>query len=204
MLDIQGLRDTPLKREPFDHVIVPGFITRDALAQVGATFPEISDAGSYPLAALRFGDAFGDLVAMLEGPAMTDAVAEKFGISLDGHPTMLTVRGRCRPSDGQIHTDSKSKLITALIYLNDGWDADGGRLRLLRSGEDIDAFDVEVPPDAGTLLVFRCSENAWHGHAPFEGVRRSIQLNWVRDPWYLRKEQFRHRLSSFFKAGRPA
>ena len=204
MLDIAALRDAPLQREPFDHVIIPGFVKPDALARVESAFPEINDAGSYPLAALRFGDAFGDLVTTLEGTAMTDTVGAKFGISLDGHPTMLTVRGRCRPSDGQIHTDSKGKLVTALIYLNAGWDADGGRLRLLRSGEDIDAFDVEVPPDAGTLLLFRCSENAWHGHTPFEGVRRSIQLNWVRDPWYLRKEQFRHRLSSFFKAGRPA
>lgn len=204
MLDIQAFRNASVQREPFDHVILPGFIQPDALAKIDADFPDIKDAGSYPLAALRYGSAFSDMVAMLEGPAMTDAVSEKFDVALHGHPTMLTVRGRCRPSDGRIHVDSQGKLITALMYLNEGWQADGGRLRLLRSNENIEEFAVEVPPDAGTLLVFRCGENAWHGHAPFEGVRRSIQLNWVRDSWYLRKEQLRHRVSALFKAGRTA
>ena len=88
---------------------------------------------------------------------------------------------------------------TSPVFTLDGWQADGGRLRLLRSAEDLDNFAVEVPPDAGTMLAFRCSENAWHGHKPFDGTRRSLQLNWVRDTAYLRKEQFRHRVSALIK-----
>ena len=199
MLNLQALRDTPLKRDPFDHVVVPGFLGREALQRLESDFPAVDGPGSYPLHALTFGPAFRELSEDLQGPDLTDVIGDKFGLPLNGHPTMLTVRGHCRPTDGRIHTDSQGKLMTALLYINAGWESDGGRLRLLRSSDDLDDFAAEVPPDAGTLLVFRCSPNAWHGHKPFDGVRRSVQLNWVRDVWYLRKEQFRHRLSAVFK-----
>jgi hypothetical protein len=58
---------------------------------------------------------------------------------------------------------------------------------------------AEVPPDQGTLLVFKNQPNAWHGHEVYEGPRRAIQLNWVRDMGVVRREQIRHRLSAFFK-----
>ena len=43
---------------------------------------------------------------------------EKFELDLTGRPTITTVRGRCDPGDGKIHTDSKTKIITVLIYMN--------------------------------------------------------------------------------------
>src|SRR5947209_15008717 len=43
-------------------------------------------------------------------------------------PSMVTVRGRAQRKDGRIHADSKSKLITVLIYMNATWEAPGGRL----------------------------------------------------------------------------
>ena len=45
---------------------------------------------------------------------------------------MFTARGWRRPKDGKAHTDSKSKIITVLLYLNPApWTPSGGRLRLL-------------------------------------------------------------------------
>lgn len=202
MLDLDALRGAALQREPFDHFVVPRFIAADALAAIEQDFPNIAAPGSYPLAALRYGPAFDRLMQAICGREMSAAMGEKFDLPLLDRPTMVTVRGRSRPTDGKIHTDSAGKLVTVLLYINDGWDAPGGRLRLLRSAGDIEDYAVEVPPDAGTLLAFRCSENAWHGHKPFEGPRRSIQLNWVRDTAYLRKEQIRHRVSAFFKRAR--
>ena len=58
---------------------------------------------------------------------------------------------------------------------------------------------AEVPPEQGTLLVFRNQPNAWHGHEPCEGERRAIQLNWVRDRGVVMRKQIRHRISAFFK-----
>jgi Rps23 Pro-64 3,4-dihydroxylase Tpa1-like proline 4-hydroxylase len=116
---------------------------------------------------------------------------------------MFTVRGECRSTDGKIHTDSTTKLITVLLYMNEKWDKDGGRLRILRSGTDLEDYVEEVPPHGGTLLVFRRSENSWHGHLPFDGPRRAVQMNWVTDQSVVAREQGRHRLSSTIKKLNP-
>lgn len=204
MLNLAALQDTPLRHDPFDHVVVPDFVPAEDLRRVMADFPAVDSPGSYPLHALQSGGAFSALTDILQGEEMTAAISKKFDISLSDHPTMITVRGQCRPSDGKIHTDSNGKLVTVLLYLNESWDTDGGRLRLLRTPDDLDDFAVEVPPACGTMLAFRCTENAWHGHKSFEGMRRSIQLNWVRDSGYLRKERFRHSVSALFKKARFA
>jgi len=101
--------------------------------------------------------------------------------------------------DGQIHTDSRTKLITVLIYMNNEWEAKTGRLRLLRGPDNLDDVIAEVPPDEGTMLIFKNEPNAWHGFHAFEGPRRVIQLNWVTDMGVVRREQFRHKVSAFFK-----
>ena len=76
--------------------------------------------------------------------------------------------------------DTKSKILTILIYMNtESWQDSGGRLRVLRSPDDLEDYAAEVPPEAGTLLAFRRSERSWHGHETYVGERRAIQLNWV-------------------------
>jgi Rps23 Pro-64 3,4-dihydroxylase Tpa1-like proline 4-hydroxylase len=117
---------------------------------------------------------------------------------------MITVRGRCSEKDGKIHTDSETKIITILIYMNSGWESSGGRLRLLRSASSLDDAIVEVPPSEGTLLAFRRGNNSWHGHKPFSGPRRVIQFNWVISESVVRREQNRHRLSAWLKKLRGA
>lgn len=199
MLHFDTFRTTPVERVPYDHVIVPGFLAKDALQRVIEDFPKIDGPGSYPLHVLRFGPSFQRLTELLRGAEMARIVEEKFGIDLTGRPTMITVRGHCRPTDGKIHRDSRDKLVTVLLYLNAPWHADGGRLRLLNSPDDIDDCGAEVPPDGGTMLVFPCTANAWHGHRSFAGERRTLQLNWVDGTWYLRREQIRHSVSAFIK-----
>mgnify|MGYP003393202902 FL=1 len=135
----------------------------------------------------------------IQGPEMTALMAQKFAVDLSRRPTMVTVRGQCRATDGKIHTDSKTKLITVLLYMNGKWEQPGGRLRLLRSPDNLDDAFAEVPPDQGTLLAFKNQPNAWHGHESFAGPRRAIQLNWVTSHSVVLKEQWRHRLSAFIK-----
>ncbi len=94
---------------------------------------------------------------------------------------------------------SPSKIITALIYMNSSWEQSGGRLRLLRSAHNLDDVLVEVPPTEGTLVTFRRSENSFHGHKPFIGVRRVIQLNWVTGRGIEFRELFKHRASAWIK-----
>jgi hypothetical protein len=198
-VDIDALRQARVETDPFPYTIVPGFVTRAALAAIRADFPKVEHPGSFPLSTLHYGPAFRRLIADLEGPEMRDAVAERLNMNLDGSPTMVTVRGQSREADGKIHTDSKTKLVTALIYMNDAWESPRGRLRLLRSADNLNDVVAEVPPDEGTLLLFKNQPNAWHGFEPFAGPRRVVQLNWVTDESVVRHEQRRHRVSAFFK-----
>lgn len=193
--DFEALRRTPLVADPFPYVVVPGFIAGPAHAMLARDFPRIDEAGSFPLGDLNFGPAFRSFVGELEGPAMRAAFAEKFAIDLDDRPTMITVRGQARAGDGRIHADSSTKLITVLLYMNESWEASGGRLRLLRSADNLDDVAAEVPPAAGTLLAFRVTPNSWHGHAPVTGPRRVVQLNWVQHQGVVRRERMRHGLA---------
>lgn len=195
-IDLQKFADTPLVREPFEYLVVPEFIRAEAQDAVHASYPAIFKPGSFPLARLTYGPGFAALMKQITGPAMRSAFESKFGIELGALPTVVTVRGQCGPKDGSIHTDLPGKIITVLIYLNPSWEDGGGQLRLLRSAHDIDDVIVEVPPVAGTLLAFRRSDNSYHGHKPFVGRRRVVQLNWVtpRHLRSLRRHELRDRV----------
>jgi hypothetical protein len=202
-LDLDAFRRTPLKRQPYDYLVVPNFITTAAFGGIVEDYPQVDKPGSFPTSTLSYGPRFAALLAELEGPALRAAMAEKFHVDLSGRPATITVRARCRASDGKIHTDTASKIITVLIYCNQSWDADGGRLRILRSGTDLADYAEEVSPYGGTLLAFRRSSVSWHGHEPFEGPRRAVQLNWVTDQATVDRELARHRVSAFFKKLNP-
>jgi hypothetical protein len=190
---------TPLQRDPFDYLIVPSLVRRERLDDVVSDFPAVPGPGSHPLDELVIKGHFKALMDELESAPFRAAIEHKFGIDLSGKPTMYTVRGFTRQSDGSIHTDSKTKIITVLLYLNQQWEADGGRLRLLRDSSNLDNYVAEVPPTDGTLLVFRRADNSWHGHQPFAGPRRTIQMNWVTSHKVVEMEQRRHRLSTRIK-----
>ena len=198
-LGIEQFRATALVRRPFEHLIVPQFISPQALAEINIDYPKISTSGSFPVDQLVFGPAFHTLLDELNGDEFREAFEEKFALDLAGRPTITTVRGRCGPSDGKIHTDSATKIITVLIYMNEAWDQPGGRLRLLRSSHDLNDIIVEVPPISGTLLAFKRSNNSWHGHESFVGERRVIQFNWLTSHGNRQIAMLRHHTSASFK-----
>src|SRR5580698_10528412 len=198
-IDLNAFTATPLTREPFPFLMVPRFVKPEAMAPINADYPLVSHPGSFPLPTLKYGPAFRDFIAAIQGPDFARAVEKKLGVDLKDWPTMVTSRGVSAARHGQIHTDSRTKLITVLIYMNNSWEAQTGRLRLLRGPDDLDDVIAEVPPDEGTLLIFKNEPNAWHGFHPFEGPRRVIQLNWVTDQGVVWREQSRHKVSAFFK-----
>jgi SM-20-related protein len=198
-LKLEAFRATPLAQEPFQHLIVPGFVAPAALTTINADYPRISSSGSFPVDQVSFGPAFQTLLDELESDEFREAFEEKFGLDLAGRPTVTTVRGHCDASDGRIHTDSTSKIITVLIYMNESWDQPGGRLRLLRSPKNLGDIIVEVPPVSGTMLAFKRSNNSWHGHEPFVGERRVIQFNWLTSQGNRQIAMLRHHTSASFK-----
>ena len=202
-LDLNRLRAAPLHRDPFDFVVVENFVPSALQPRLIAAFPELPGHGSYPLDLCACGPAFTDLAEQMAGDALRREVADKFEIDLAGRPTMITVRGESDGKDGRIHTDSATKLITLLLYLNAEWHDQGGRLRLLRGPDDLDDYVAEIPPLAGTMIAFRRSESSFHGHRPHVGERRVVQLNWVTDSSVVRRETARHRWSARLKALNP-
>jgi len=198
-LDLAAFRAMPLEREPFQYLVVPAFIKREALSRINADYPKIAERGSFPVSQVAYGPAFQALLDQLESDEFRKAFEEKFGLELAGRPTTTTVRGQCGRGDGKIHTDSLSKIITVLIYMNPTWEKPGGRLRLLRSGSDLDDVLVEVPPVEGTLVAFKRADNSWHGHEAFVGERRVIQFNWVTSEGNRQIAMLRHHASASLK-----
>jgi SM-20-related protein len=198
-LNIDKLRAAKLETEPYLFTLVPGFLSPDSVKRINATYPKIEKGGSFPIEMLEENMAIKEVIDELDGPEFEKAIADKFNVDLADRPKMYSLRGYTRAKDGQIHTDSKDKIITVLLYLNDNWQQPGGRLRILKNGHDVDDYAAEVPPDNGTLLVFKRSDNSWHGHHPFEGPRRSLQMNWMTSEGSKGWHKVRHTISAAVK-----
>ena len=76
-----------------------------------------------------------------------------FNADLTGRPTMYTVCDCVQEKDRDIRRDSRANILTVPLNMEEGRESDGGRLRILRSGTDLEPFA--------------------------SGPRRAIQLNWV-------------------------
>lgn len=207
LLDLAALDAAPLVREPFDHLVVPRFLRPEVLGAVNRDYPKLDDAGNHAAETLCCGPAFQALLDELQAPAYARHIAARFGVDLEGMPATITVRGRAQTSDGNIHTDSWTKIVTTLLYFHPEWPHTGGRLRLLRSLHDLEDYAVEVEPCAGTLVAFRRTEHSFHGHRPFEGERRMLQLSWVQPTRAarvaLRVKRFSTRLQKRLHLDRP-
>jgi SM-20-related protein len=179
LINLDTLRAAQLQTDPFDFLVVPGFLDADVLARVNRDYPAIDTAANHALENLTYGPSFGTLMDELRSPLLATVLGEKFDMELASMPTTVTVRKFCERTDGNIHTDHKSKVITALVYFNERWEHENGQLRLLRSPDDIENYAAQVPPLGGTLLAFRRTNHSWHGHTRFVGERRMVQVNYL-------------------------
>lgn len=181
LIDLAMLERAAPAAEPFPHIVVERFIRPAALETINADFPAVSQPRNHDVTRLDYGLTFGSLLAELADPAWMALLGEKLGVgALPELPFNTTVRAHCESSDGNIHTDHWSKVVTVLIYTNPTWTAAGGRLRVLRSGTDLEDYATEVVPAAGTMLAFRRTPRSFHGHHRHVGSRRLIQISWLR------------------------
>lgn len=194
-----ALTQAVVKNDPYPYVVIPHFLKSEGMADLVKNFPNIANRGSIPADSIVDNPIFQQFIAEMEGPALRLWVAEKFSIDLTDKPTMLTLRGQTTERDGFIHTDSKSKLMTVLLYMNETWDAEGGRLRLLKNKHSLEDYVEEISPLAGTCVIFRVTPNCWHGHKAFIGRRLSLQLNYLAGDAALTKHLNHHRLTAWLK-----
>lgn len=203
VIDLDAIARTEVTRTPFEFFTTPGVLSAVDLATIRADFPKIRKAGIFPLSELSYGTAFAQLIEEIRSQELADVMAENYGVDLADKPLMITVRGRAQMKDGRIHTDTKTKFVTCLLYLNDIWDESGGRLRMLRRADDLDDWVAEIPPNGGTLASFLRTDNSWHGHEPYEGERRYVMFNWMTSHAALERELGRHRFSAKVKQLNP-
>lgn len=200
LINLDSVRKGQLISDPFDYMVVPGFIDHDTLARINTDYPVIETAANQDLEDLTYGPVFSQLIGELKSPELAEALGEKFDLELTSLPSTITVRKFCERTDGNIHTDHKSKVLTVLVYFNPEWTSAEGRLRLLRSGTDIEDYAAEVPPLGGTLLAFRRTDHSWHGHTRFVGERRMLQLNYLdQSAWSLVSQRVSRFSTRFMK-----
>ena len=179
LINLDVLRNAQLHTDPFDFLVAPGFLSSEVLAQVNTDYPAIDTAANHALESLQYGPAFKALMEELQDPAFATVLGQRFDMDLASLPTTVTVRKFCERTDGNIHTDHKSKVITVLVYFNEQWDHEDGQLRMLRGKDDIENYAAQVPPLGGTMLAFRRTDHSWHGHTQFVGERRMVQVNYL-------------------------
>ena len=199
ILDLEKLRETPVNTDFFPYCQVDCFIKKEIFPDVFEDFPKINIRGSIPAHRLTYGKHFQKLLDELHQDDLRHLIAEKFSIDLSSSSTLVTVRGKTNMRDGYIHTDTPSKLMTLLLYLNDNWSESTGNLRLLKDNKSLENHFDEVIPSAGKLLVFKVTDNCWHGHYPFIGKRQTIQLNYVTNQNVVDKEMKKHSRSFTLK-----
>ncbi|HZP68006.1 MAG TPA: 2OG-Fe(II) oxygenase [Rudaea sp.] len=194
--------DTLVRSEPFRFLIAGGQLPGEAAAELERDFPKYAGAGFFPYEAKDCGPSINRLIADLVEPDVASAVGARLGIAdLGKYPTLVTLCRSLNRRHGTIHTDSRSKVATALLYLNAAWpDTSDGCFRFLNRIDRIDDLAApEVKPLYGNFVVFKRADNSFHGHLPYEGERRVIQVAWLTsEEEKLRKTQ-RGKLSRLFK-----
>lgn len=174
--------DTLSQRTPFPFLIAHGQLPVDAQRDLEHDYPAYPSAGFFPYDPADCGPSINALVEQLTAPAFAKLIGERLGIDDLGHyPTLISLCRRMNRRHGTIHTDSASKVATVLLYLTPQWaDTSDGCLRLLSKPDDIDAMIApELPPLYGEFVAFKRCDNSYHGHLPFEGERRVIQVAWL-------------------------
>ena len=171
-----------LQHDPFPFVVAKDLLADALRGPVAADFPAYTRAGFFPYSEQECGPSVRALVHSLEDPAFADHLGELLGVeSLGSLPSIVTLRKWSKETDGRIHNDGASKVVTALLYLNETWpEGSGGRFRVLTDDQSFEHLAApEVPPLYGYFAAFRRTENSWHGHPPFAGERRVIQIAWL-------------------------
>lgn len=180
VIDLARIETAVVKQSPYPYFVSTGTLGSDQATAVASAFPKIDRPGAIAVNDTDPGPAFARLLEELRSDEFRKVIADKLDVDLDGKEIIINVRGQTRWTDGNIHTDTPSKLVTVLLYFNKpGEVTDATGLRILTNGRNIEDFVEEVPPLLGTMLAFKVTPDCWHGFKPFSGVRHSLQLNYL-------------------------
>ena len=200
LLNVDAIRTADRCSQPYDYLLGSGLLKDDGVSRLKSEFPAISKPGYLTVDEVGLKGSFKTLIEELEGPELTEELSRTFGRDLHAYPRLTTIMRMSQPKYGAIHTDGPSKVMTMLVYMNENWGDDGaGRLRVLYDGQNFEPYAVEVPPTMGTVFAFLRGDKSWHGHRPFTGERKVVQVAWLADAHELERKKKRNRTAQFFK-----
>jgi len=200
LLDLEKLAARPTTGSPFPHLTAQDLLPETVKADLARDFPDESKAGFFPVEQLSYGPSFAALLEDLQTPEFSRIVGDKLDRDLVDRPKMIVVRKWSAAKDGRPHTDGEDKVATALVYLNDDWGQGAGALRFLE-GPDLDGPGGDpIPARYGGFAAFARADDSWHGHKPFTGERRVVQVFWLKDADAAARKTKRHARTNFLKS----
>lgn len=202
VLNLDALRAASADLKPYTNIATSGVLFEADKEQFKDDYPEIDKPGFFPLETLgELRGKFKSLIEEMQQPEFADLLSEKLNVELRDKPSIITVRRWSALKDGGIHNDGASKIVTALIYLNNDWPEDevGGKFAVLASDKSFDDAVKEITPSYGMFSAFVRSENSWHGHRPFAGERRVVQIAWLKSQADLERKTKRGKFSFALK-----
>lgn len=124
------------------------------------------------------------LLDTLRGSEFFDWLEAGTGLSLRDLPTDI---GIYTHNDGDyisVHKDKPNKAITAILYLNPEWPADGGGAYEVRKSSDSKVPPVrEIAPTGGQFLAFPPTDHSWHSVSPVTAGNRVTRLTVQLEFW---------------------
>jgi SM-20-related protein len=198
LLDLRPLRAATLRTDPYPWIAAADCLAAAALPALRRDFPKLSRPGYHPVGQFPAEGAFAALLAEIEDGALDRVMTEQFNIDFTALPRLVTVQQTSAAREGRPHTDGERKVATLLLYMHPGWTVPEGRIRVLRSAS-LDDVVAEFPPEEGNAFAFLRGDASWHGHLPFAGERRVVQVAWLRDKDDLARKQRRHRFTWWLK-----
>lgn len=202
LLNLDALRTADARVKPYTYIVTSGILLNEDKKKLNADYPKIDTPGFFPLESLgELRGSFKDLIDEMNQPEFAEVLSEKLGVDLRDKPSIITVRKWSVDKDGPIHNDGASKIVTALIYLTENWSEEerGGRFAVLSSDKGFEDTVEDVSAAYGMFSAFVRSDNSWHGHRPFTGERRVVQIAWLKSKEDLARKTRRGRLSFFLK-----
>jgi hypothetical protein len=194
--------DTSLYSEPFPFLIARGQLPLAAAADLDRDFPNYRSAGFFPYQSHDCGPSIVAAIHALTSREYARELGSKLGVpDLEHYPVLVTICRSLNKRHGTIHTDSRSKVASALLYLSPEWPhGSAGSLRFLNRIDSIDDLAApEVLPVYGNLVAFKRTDNSFHGHLPFEGERRVIQIAWLTSEEEKERKTRRGKFSRLLK-----
>jgi hypothetical protein len=127
------------------------------------------------------------LADAFQHPATVAAIEEATGARLDGCCLRIEYAQDLGGFWLKPHTDLGVKKLTLLCYLADLEGQDDLGTDIYR---DADTWAKRSPFVRGAALLFVPSDHTWHGFEPrpFEGVRKSVIINYVTAEWRAREQ----------------